>query len=145
LQPKEHIMTGNSFRGRCLCGAVTYAAAGEPALVAQCHCLDCQKATGAGHVSVAVFPEGQVAIDGKLKSFKKAADSGALFDRQFCPECGSLIAGRPGSAPGMVALTLATMDESPDVQIKMRFFDGRRRSWDVVDPAIPAFPGMPPR
>jgi hypothetical protein len=133
-----------THKGSCLCGAVTYEATGEAVFSLQCHCLDCQKASGAGHVAMAVFPEAAVTTKGRFKSFKTKADSGKMADRQFCPECGSWISGRPESAPGMVALTLATMQDSSDLSVKMRVYDKRRQPWDVVDPAIPAFPAMPP-
>jgi hypothetical protein len=143
-ETRENTMPVSSYKGSCLCGAVTYEASGDPVVSLQCHCLDCQKASGAGHVAVAVFPEAVVTIKGKLKSFKTKADSGAMSNRLFCPECGSWVAGRPESAAGMVALTLATMDDSSTIPVRFRAFDKRRRAWDVVDPAIPAFPGMPP-
>jgi hypothetical protein len=137
-------MAKNVHNGSCLCGAVTFEAAGDPVLVAQCHCPDCQKASGAPHVAFAAFPEAAVTIAGALKGFKKPADAGVLSDRRFCPECGSWIAGRPGSAPGVIALTLATMDDASDMPIQMRFFDRRRRAWDPVDTAMLALPAMPP-
>ena len=130
--------------GSCLCGAVSYEASGASVLNLQCHCLDCQKASGAGHVAMAVYPESAVTIRGKLKTFRTKADSGKMANRSFCPECGSWVSGRPESAPGMVALTLATMRDSSDLAVSMRVYDKRRQPWDVVDPATPAFPAMPP-
>lgn len=131
--------------GSCLCGAVTYEARGDPAVALQCHCLDCQKASGAGHVAFAAFPEGAVTIKGTLKKYSTKADSGGMSNRFFCGECGSWVAGRPDSAPGIVALTMATMDDSASIPIQFRVYEKRRRAWDVVDPAMPAFPAMPPR
>lgn len=133
-----------TYKGSCLCGAVTYEATGDPVVALQCHCLDCQKASGAAHVAFAAFPEAAVTIKGKLQSFETKADSGKTSRRYFCPSCGSWIAGRPESAPGVVALSMATMDGPVSIPIQFRVFDKRRRPWDVVDPALPAFPAMPP-
>lgn len=138
-------MTQQTYRGSCLCGAVTYEAKGDPVVALQCHCLDCQKASGAGHVAFAAFPEANVTITGTLKKFSTKADSGHMSNRFFCPECGSWVAGRPESAPGIVAFSMATMDGASSFPIQFRVYDKRRRDWDVVDAAIPAFPGMPPR
>ncbi|MEZ5924615.1 MAG: GFA family protein [Hyphomicrobiaceae bacterium] len=134
----------SSYKGSCLCGAVTYEATGSPHISLQCHCLDCQKASGAAHIAFAAFAATDVTIQGTLKSFTTRADSGKPSERLFCPECGSWIAGRPASAPGLIALTMATMEDSSDIPIQLRVYDKRRRSWDVVDPGIPAFPAMPP-
>ncbi len=138
-------MPQQTFNGSCLCGAVAYEAKGDPVVALQCHCLDCQKASGAGHVAFAAFPESAVTIKGTLKMFETKTDSGSHSKRYFCPECGSWVAGRPDSAPGVVALTMATMDQSSSIPVQFRVFDKRRRPWDVVDTAMPAFPAMPPR
>lgn len=137
-------MPDKVYKGSCQCGAVRYEASGDPAFAGHCHCLDCQKTSGAGHVTLAAFPEAVVKITGTLKGHKSKADSGAMVERLFCPECGSSIAGKSGRMPGMMTLTLATMDEAPDIPIQMRVYDKRRRSWDVMDQALPAFPAMPP-
>jgi hypothetical protein len=137
-------MADKKFTGSCLCGAVRYEATGEPMMAGHCHCLDCQKVSGAGHATFAAFPEAATRITGKLKSFKTKADSGAMVDRFFCPECGSFVTGKSTGMPGMVTFTLSTMDGSPDIPPQMRVYDKRRRAWDVIDPALPAFPAMPP-
>jgi hypothetical protein len=51
--------------GRCLCGAVTYSINGQPLGMGQCHCKDCQRASGTGHMSLARFKKDDVAINGK--------------------------------------------------------------------------------
>ena len=42
--------------GRCLCGECSYAIEGQPVVVAHCHCRDCQRLSGAGHTTGAMFP-----------------------------------------------------------------------------------------
>jgi len=44
-------MPETTLKGSCLCGAVKYAATGEPARFHHCHCSRCRKATGTGHAS----------------------------------------------------------------------------------------------
>ena len=46
--------------GRCLCGACAYEIEGEPVVVAHCHCLDCQRLSGAGHSTGAMFAESNI-------------------------------------------------------------------------------------
>jgi hypothetical protein len=50
--------------GRCLCGAVTYEVDGDPVVVAHCHCADCQRVSGAGHTTGAMFPASKLVIRG---------------------------------------------------------------------------------
>lgn len=113
-------------------------------MAGHCHCTDCRKASGAGHGSFAAYAESAVKITGALTHYKTKADSGMLSDRGFCPNCGSWISGRPERVPGVVAITLATLDNPEAVAPQMRFYDKRRISWDIVDPKLQAFEAMPP-
>ena len=62
----EKFMPDSTFAtGGCACGAVTYTISGEPKTMVQCHCNDCKKATGTGHISLAFFTEDDVAISNK--------------------------------------------------------------------------------
>lgn len=137
-------MANKILKGGCLCGAVRYEITGDPVMTGHCHCLDCQKASGAAHGTFGAWPEPAVKITGKLKTFKTKADSGKMSSRSFCPECGSWLVGHPESVPGIMAVTLATLDNPEAVKPQMRFYDKRRISWDTVDPKLQAFPAMPP-
>jgi hypothetical protein len=137
-------MSGKTLEGGCLCGAVRYQVSGEPVVTGHCHCEHCRKASGAGHATFAAFPENAVKMTGTLKTFRIRGDSGMMAARSFCPECGSWVAGHPESAPGLVAITVATLDDPEALAPQMRFYDKRRISWDTVDPALPAFAAMPP-
>jgi len=43
--------------GKCLCGACSYKIEGDPIIVAICHCADCQRLSGAGHSTGAMYKE----------------------------------------------------------------------------------------
>ena len=71
--------------GNCLCGAIRYTAHAAPVRMVQCHCAQCQKLSGTGHVSQAFFESGDVEIDGEPSSYVFAADSGNVKTYHFCP------------------------------------------------------------
>jgi hypothetical protein len=133
------------MKGGCLCGAVRYEISADPVIAGHCHCLDCRKASGAPHASFAAFHDTTVKITGALKTFKTRGDTGMMSARSFCPECGSWITGHPESVPGIIAITIATLDDPEQVRPQMRFYDKRRISWDTIDASLPAFPAMPPQ
>ena len=54
-----------SYAGGCTCGAVRYEITAEPVRSFQCQCRDCQRDTGGGHASVAVFARAAMRITGK--------------------------------------------------------------------------------
>ena len=47
--------------GGCLCGAIRYESAGEPQFALQCHCRDCQRASGSGYVAAVRMPSSAAA------------------------------------------------------------------------------------
>ena len=47
---------GDSIRGACLCGAVRYECMAEPVFSLNCHCLDCQRASGSAYLPVLMVP-----------------------------------------------------------------------------------------
>jgi hypothetical protein len=135
-----------TLTGGCLCGRVRYTVTGAPMMVAQCHCTDCQKATGTGHLTAAAFPSDAVKVTGELKSYSMNGDSGKPVERLFCPNCGSLIMGKPHVMPNMTTITLGTLDDPDAVgPIGVAVFAKRKRVWDPIDPSIQAFETFPPR
>lgn len=113
-------------------------------VTAHCHCLDCRKASGAGHVALAAYPKSAVAVTGQTKTYRTLADSGKMSARSFCPECGTWVYGMPESMPDLIGINIATLDDAEALAPQMRFYDKRRLSWDVVDPDLPAFETVPP-
>ena len=63
-------------QGRCLCGAVSYTINAKPIRMAQCHCKDCQRASGTGHMSLAFFKADDVTLRGTTSKYGVTADSG---------------------------------------------------------------------
>ena len=80
--------------GRCLCGAVTFALRGQPVGTGQCHCKDCQRASGTGHMSLAFFKREEVEMKGDTRSFAVKADSGNINTRHFCPSAAEECLGK---------------------------------------------------
>jgi hypothetical protein len=136
-------MNPKATTGGCSCGAVTYEITGDPMMVLQCHCLNCQKSSGTGHVPFAGFPEPQVKVKGKTKSWSYKADSGATATGNFCPECGSNVFSTTTSFPGIYGIRLGSMDDSTAFQPQMEVYMKRLRPWDQTLEGVPSFDMMP--
>src|SRR5260370_36998923 len=75
---------------RCSCGAVTLSLPEEPSkIVVACHCIDCQRRTGAPFGVGAYYPAEVVTISGTSKEFTHAAASGGEIHNYFFPQFGS--------------------------------------------------------
>jgi hypothetical protein len=106
------------YTGKCACGAVKFGFDTDPTFVADCHCLDCKKASGGEAVTFFAVPQDDFTLTaGKAKAFHYIADSGKGLDRNFCPDCGArLFSSNLESFPGLVFVTLGSLDRSELIQ-----------------------------
>jgi hypothetical protein len=91
-----------------------------------------------------MVPEGAVQLTGTLKGYARAADSGNVVERFFCPNCGAAVYSRNSGMVGLLALRASSLDDPELFTPQMHVFVGKAASWDARDPALPAFDQMPP-
>ena len=80
-----------SRRAACSCGQLHLTIEGEPSRVSMCHCLECQRRTGAVISNQARFRREQVTVAGETKVWTRTAESGNVLTFHFCPICGSTL------------------------------------------------------
>jgi len=129
--------------GRCLCGACAYTIEGDPVIVAHCNCRDCQRFSGAGHTSGAMFAESGVTIVGNPASFDLTSEAGNTVTRLFCGKCGSPLFGSNSGMPGFMTVTLGTLDTPDELTPAVAIFARTRPKWDVIDSSVASFDGQP--
>ena len=138
-------MTENIFAtGQCLCGQVKYTISAKPLRMIQCHCDDCKKTSGTGHVSFAFFKESDVEIKGETSSYDSPTDSGSTITRCFCPTCGSRLFGANSSSKNVIGVSAGTLEDSAWFKPDLIVYNKRKPVWDFMDESIPAFEEMPP-
>ena len=130
--------------GRCLCGAVTFTLLGEPVGTGQCHCKDCQRASGTGHMSLARFKADDVEMQGDTASFAVTAGSGNINTRHFCPKCGSRLFGENSAFPGIKNISVGCVDDNSWFLPGRIVYAKDRPVWDVTSLLVPNFDRMPP-
>lgn len=133
-----------NFSGSCLCGAVRYECSAEPLFMGNCHCRDCQKASGGAYEPTIGLPAAALKITGKVQYYDTRADSGNTLSRGFCPECGSRMFGKAGAMPDLAMISAGSLDDPSQYQPTMDIFTSRAQPWDHMNPAVPKFPQMPP-
>jgi len=138
-------MTDKPFAtGGCLCGQVTFTISAPPVRMAHCHCRDCQRSSGAGHMSLAFFKEDDVAIRGEATGYGATADSGNINTRYFCPKCGSRVFSRNSGRPGMIGIAVGSAEQSDWFEPGAVVYTRNRSRWDHTPEDIPNFETMPP-
>jgi hypothetical protein len=132
------------YQGRCACGAVKFEFDTDPTFIADCYCKDCQKSSGSAMATFFGVPNADFKlIGGEPKSFHYIAESGKGLDRNFCPICGARVySNNLESFPGMVFVTIGSLDQPDGVEPKLEMFTKRRLKWTKpLD--VPQFPSMP--
>ena len=130
-------------QGGCCCGSIRYQVTGKPVIVAHCHCQDCQRISGAGHTTGAMFKIDNVEIYGEPGQFILEANNGNQVTRGFCRHCGSPIFGRNSGSVGHITLSLGTFDDSSDFDPEVVIFTRNKKHWDMIDEDLACFDAQP--
>src|SRR5262245_4963231 len=132
------------YTGQCACGAVKFEFDKDPDFIANCHCLDCKRASGGEMATFfGVSEEDFTLLSGTPRGFHYVANSGKGLDRNFCPECGSRVfTSNLGAFPGLVFVQLGSLDRPELIAPKLEMFTRRRLKWNKpLD--LPQFENMP--
>ena len=130
--------------GGCLCGAVRYRLMAAPLAVYNCHCRDCQRATGSLHgMSMPVRVEDFVRLSGETSVYEKPADSGRVVRMLHCTCCGTNVWNEP-EAPGLVIVKPGTLDDFSWAQPVGNIWTASASPRAQIDSGLINFAGQPP-
>jgi hypothetical protein len=128
-----------------MCKAVRYEVSAEPMAVMNCHCRDCQYASGGGYSTAVVVPRGTLKVTkGTPKGYSSKGESGGTVTRHFCADCGSPLFSEPQAGPFQV-VKAASLDDPSWLTVIGALYTSSAQPWAHIDPAKPQFPKMPPR
>jgi hypothetical protein len=113
-------------------------------MTANCHCRDCQRATGGAYASVLLVPRNAVKITGEVKYYDVKGGSGNILSRGFCPTCGSRLFGKPEVRPELLSIMAGSLDDPSSHRPAMDIYTASAQPWDYMNPELPKFPKMPP-
>ncbi|MBF2009498.1 GFA family protein [Chlorogloeopsis fritschii PCC 9212] len=130
------------FTGGCLCGAVRYECSAEPIAMGNCHCRDCQRATGTAYASGLLVPQSAVTITGEVKYYEVIGDSGNIVGRGFCPNCGSRLFSKP-PIPEFMGIMAGSLDDPSWFRPTMDIYTASAQPWDYMNPDLPKIAKMP--
>jgi hypothetical protein len=132
-----------TISGGCACGAIRYRTDAEPIVMLNCHCRDCQRATGGGYAAIVVVPKASVTLDGAPKFHKVVADSGNAVERAFCPSCGSPLAITLEKMPEIFGVLAGSLDDPARYQPKLEVFTASAQPWCAMADGTKKFPKGP--
>ena len=127
-------------KGHCLCGAVAYAAGGDPNWVSHCHCGSCRRNSGA---AVATFVSFQLSEFVVTKGTLSDYESSPGVIRSFCNKCGSPMTYRSKTMPTEVHLFLGSLENPEAFPAQLQVFCAEKLPWLSIDDQIPKFDAIP--
>ena len=133
----------HSLNGGCQCGAVRYECNTEPLFMGNCHCRDCQRATGGAYAPAMGVPAETLKVRGEVKYYDIHLDSGGTSSRGFCPTCGARLFGKSSATPTIIALYAGSLDEPSVFQPAGDIFTSSAQPWDYMNPDLPKFTRQP--
>ena len=131
-----------AIRGTCLCGGVRYESDAEPAVVAVCHCVTCQKNTGSAFSVNIGVPTEAISITGaSLARFEdRTGASGKPFFRSFCSRCGSPIAASGDAYAGLTFIKAGTLDDPSWVKPAVHLWCDEKQPWVAIEHGVSQLP-----
>jgi hypothetical protein len=131
------------FSGGCVCGSIRYVCSRAPVATLNCHCLDCQRSSGAPFASGIIVRMSDMTITGTPKTYSARASSGGLATRSFCSDCGSPLFTRGETAPEVMSIRFPTLDNPSEFQPMLDIWTSSAQPWVCLSQAIPHYPLSP--
>ena len=126
------------FTGGCACGAIRYEVSGEPIVMFNCHCRDCQRMTGGPYTPVFYVPAKAFKITkGSPGYYNTSSDAMGDNQRGFCPQCGSRLFG--GKTEHGQGITASSLDDPSLYKPQHEIWTSDAQPWDHMDPKLPKF------
>lgn len=131
------------FSGGCACGSIRYVCSRTPMAMLNCHCLDCQRSSGAPFASGFIVAAPDIEITGAPKTHSVLAGSGGVATRSFCAQCGSPLFTYSTVNPGFLSVRFPTLDNTTEFQPLLDIWTASAQPWVCLSQAIPQYPQLP--
>lgn len=131
------------IHGGCHCGAIRYSCTSQPVVMFNCHCTDCQAASGGAFVTVAVVKEATLTINGEPTTYRVLGDTGRWTERHFCGDCGTPLFAKAEMAEGLISLKVGSLDDASWFQPQFDSWVCSKPDWVAVDQTLKQFERFP--
>ena len=134
------------FAGGCACGAIRYTCTGAPRYMGNCHCRDCQQATGSAYFPCVLVNESEFTLEsGEPRWFERLSDKGNPMLRAFCPGCGSPLFLLNGANTAVRAIYAGSLGDPSWFRPSREIYVASAQPWCLLHPDLPHDEAMPVR
>ncbi len=142
-------MTSNvnvPYFGGCACGAIRYECSAPPLRMINCHCRDCQRASGSGYSATLIMAASSVRLlRGQCTEHRIEAESGNVARREFCAGCGTPLFASSLARPDFVGVKASSLDDPSWFAPEADVWIASAQPWGHMDPSVPKFAKNRPR
>ena len=125
------------FVGGCSCGTMRYECSAKPIFSWNCHCRDCQRASGSGFCPVMYVPKTALKIVGPAAQYSILnAESGREVHRGLCTKCGSNLFILAQLVPEMQGLWAGSLDDPSVFEPQINVWTRSAPAWSKIDPSM---------
>ena len=135
-------MTNNMklpIKGCCLCGVVSFEVKENPLRTGFCYCRSCQIKSGSGHVGLLAFDRGAINISGAVKWYGAVGGSGKPKQHGFCPECGTIMFGKPELWAHIVVVYVGSLNNPAEFSPEINNWTYDMQTWDCVNDKLTSY------
>jgi hypothetical protein len=126
----------DSIRGRCFCGAVTFAFDGKPNWTLHCHCESCRRATSS---PITTWLSVQRAAFWVTSGEMKYHASSPGVKRGFCGKCGSQLSYEADHIGDEIHLYAASLEDPGVVRPERHVFASEQLPWFETADDLPRY------
>jgi hypothetical protein len=97
------------MKAACQCGQLTAEVPEQSLITIACHCVACQRRTGAPFGVLAYYRQNQVKVAGEAKSYARISTEGNTVETGFCPVCGATVYLKLGKQPDLIGIAVGAI------------------------------------
>ncbi|MEM7430533.1 MAG: GFA family protein [Pseudomonadota bacterium] len=130
-----------SITGGCHCGTLRFIAASDPVECGYCHCLICQRTTGAAVLIFNTFKTSDFRYEKGVPTVYPSSHHGT---RELCDRCGTQIAYRPKENTEFIDVNSGAHDDPEQLSPQYHIWFENRLPWLNIDDNLPRYPREKP-
>jgi hypothetical protein len=113
---------------QCCCGSLKAEAAGEPAVISLCNCIECQRRTGSPFGVGAYYDAEQVRLSGVSTAYTREVE-GRKLSFHFCRHCGSTVYWQTANHPRRYGIAVGAFADPHFPKPARSVFERSRHDW----------------
>ncbi len=126
-------MSVTERRASCQCGQLSLVCTGEPLRISVCHCLECQKRSGAPFAAQARYPAAQVTVTGESRRWTRIGSSGNPAEHHFCDTCGTTLWYHTAAyLPDAFAVAIGAFADPAFPAPSVSVYENRKHPWLAI-------------